>query len=72
VLAKDHFLKGFTGSVARQDPWKPLAEISAAILALKLAGFQFENTMPQAPVLMPHSPLVSAFVAQPLAAAVRT
>ena len=71
VLAKDHSLKSFTGSLARQDPWKPLAEISTATLALELAGFQLQNTMPQPPVLMPHSPWVSAFVAQPLAAAVR-
>jgi hypothetical protein len=71
VMAKDHSLKGVTGSLARQDPWKPLAEISTATLALEFAGFQLQNTMPQPPVLMPHSPWVAAFVAQPLAPAVR-
>jgi len=63
VLGKDHPLKSFARPLARQDPWKPLAEISTATLALELAGFQLHNTMPQPPVLMPHSPGVSAFVA---------
>lgn len=56
VLAKDHSLKGLAGPLARQDPWKPLAEVAPARPALKLAGLQVQNTMPQAPVFMPHAP----------------
>src|SRR5580700_2536153 len=71
VLTKDHFLEGFAGPLARQDPWKPLPEVAPAALALKLARLQPQHTMPQSPVLMPHSPLVAALVAQPIAPAVR-
>src|SRR5690349_12310530 len=66
VLAVNHFLKGFRGSLAGLDAGAPFAEVAPAGLALPFAGFQLQNTMPQAPVLVPDAPLVSSLVPQPL------
>jgi hypothetical protein len=38
---------------------------------LPFRGLDEKNTMPQPPIFMPHSPLVSALVAQPIAPAMR-
>jgi len=72
VLSEDHSLKGFAGPLAGLNPWKPLAEVAPAAPALKLAGLQLQNAVPQTPVLMPHAPYISALVAQLAAPAVRT
>ena len=72
VLAEDHRLKGFAGPLARQDPWKPLAEVASAIVTLEFRGLQLNDAVPEAPVLMPHAPPLAALVAPPAVAAVRT
>lgn len=72
VLAKDHPLKRLRGRLAGLHAGKPLPEIAPAAMALKLTRLQPQYAMPESPVLMPHAPLVAAFVAQPIAPAVRT
>ena len=71
VMAIDHFLKCFRGPLPQQNPRKAVPEVSPALPALPLAGFQLQNTMPQPPVLMPNAPLIASFVPQPLITAVR-
>jgi hypothetical protein len=72
VLTEDHFLEGFAGTLAGLNPWKSFPEVPSAAPALNLRGLQLQHAVPQAPVLMPHAPYIAAFVAQPIAAAVRT
>ena len=72
VIAEDHLLRGFRRSFEGLGAGTPFAEVAPAGLALPLTGLQLQVTVPQPPVLMPHSPLIAAFVAQPVAPAVRT
>jgi len=41
VIAENHFLVGFAGSLARQNTREPLTEILAALLAMPFMRFQF-------------------------------
>ena len=72
MLAEDHRLERFARTLARLNPWKALAEVASAVVALKFRGFQLEDAVPEPPVLMPHAPHIASFIAQPVAATVRT
>ena len=62
MLLVDGLLEGLAGPLAGQDPQQPLAGLSVAVEALQFLRLHLQDATAQAPVFVPHRPVV-----QPLA-----
>ena len=72
VLLKHRFLEGFAGSLATQNTREELARLALAVQTLGFGNLDLQQTMPQAPILMPDRTPDPAFIAQVAAAAMST